>query len=406
MPVNLEAPQQLLPVAGVRVGTASLGQRKQPRHDLTVMWFNEGASVAATFTRNAMCAAPVTVARRHLSTSSPRALVINAGNANAGTGEPGIRAAQSCCDEVAKILSCASDEVLPFSTGVIGEPLDPKVLAAALPALQASFDEDGWMAASNAILTTDIVAKGISRTIEIAGKTVTITGIAKGSGMIRPDMATMLAFIATDACVDAACLQHLLSRSIEQSFNRITVDSDTSTNDACVLIATAAANHGVIESEHSEGFDALASAIDDVCLHLAHAIVRDGEGATKFVAIQVSGGKNVRECLDTAFTVAHSPLVKTALYASDANWGRILAAVGRAGIDALDIERVNIWLGDVQIVRGGARADEYTEQAGSRVMADEEIAIHIALGRGDVSETVWTCDFSHQYVTINAEYRS
>lgn len=406
MPVNLNPPQALHPIRGVRIGTASLGQRDEPRHDLSVFEISADASVAATFTRNAMCAAPVAVAREHLGATTPRALVVNAGNANAGSGRLGLDAARTSCQQVAGLMAVAPEAVLPFSTGVIGLALDTDIMGKALPQAVDALTEDGWMAASNAILTTDIVAKGASRSFRVGDDECTVTGIAKGSGMIHPDMATMLAFIATDAQVSPQCLQELLSDCVRSSFNRITVDGDTSTNDACVLVATGAATTRNIDSQSAQGYSALAEAVSEVCTFLAHAIVRDGEGATKFVTVRVSGGRDAQECRQTAFTIAHSPLVKTALYASDANWGRICAAVGRAGVHELDIAGVRIWLDEVQIVEAGGRAASYSEEQGSAVMARDEICIHVDLGRGDAQETVWTCDFSHQYITINAEYRS
>lgn len=406
MPVNLAPPTALDAVRGLRVGTASMGVRSEPRHDLTVFEICGDASVAATFTRSAFAAAVVQVAREHLQRVQPRALVINAGNANAGTGWAGLDAARVTCESVAQLLGLDAVQVLPFSTGVIGEPLDTGALAAALPGAVSALSAEGWMDAAAAILTTDLVAKGCSRRFVVDGESCTITGIAKGSGMIRPNMATMLSFIATDANVSRSCLEQLLSESVEASFNRVTVDGDTSTNDACVLVATGAAGHGTITGTGSAGYDALREAVHEICLWLAHAIVRDGEGATKFLTIHVSGGRDREECRNTAFTVAHSPLVKTAAYASDANWGRIVMAVGRAGVQDLDPEGVSIWLDDVQIVEAGGRAGSYTEARGAAVMAREEIGIHIDLGRGDAQDTVWTCDFSHQYVTINADYRS
>jgi glutamate N-acetyltransferase/amino-acid N-acetyltransferase len=406
MPVNLNAPDVLHPVTGVRVATASLGQRKEPRHDLTVFEIAAGSSVAATFTQSTLCAAPVIVAREHLAIEAPRALMINAGNANACSGQPGMEAARRSCEQLAGLLDVPPAAVLPFSTGVIGEALDTDAMARALPVAVQGLREDGWLDAGQAILTTDIVAKGSTRRFELNGVTCTVTGIAKGSGMIHPDMATMLAFIGTDANVTRPALDALLRESVERSFNRVTVDGDTSTNDACVLVATGASGADVIDGADSAGHADLREAVLAVCTELAHAIVRDGEGATKFVTVRVSEGRDAAECRRVAFTIAHSPLVKTALYASDANWGRICMAVGRAGVENMDPARVRIWLDEVQIVDAGGRAPGYTEEQGAGVMARKEITIHVALGRGEGDDTVWTCDFSHQYVTINADYRS
>ena len=405
MPVGLKAPESLAPVAGVRVATTALGGRREPRDDLVLFELGAGASCAATFPRNAFCAAPVTVAREHLARTAPRYLLVNAGNANAGTGARGIEDARRCCAMVAEVTGVPAESVLPFSTGVIGEPLPVERFERAIPVAAGRLDEHGWVDAAAAIATTDIVPKGASRSVDLGGRTAAVTGIAKGSGMIRPDMATMLAFIATDAVVAPEALRSMARDAVEASFNRITVDGDTSTNDACVLVATGALGNGCIE-EGSPEFPALAGAVGDVALELAHAIVRDGEGATKFVTVEVEEGGSASECHAVAFTVAHSPLVKTALYASDANWGRILAAVGRAGLADLDVSRIRIWLNGVCIVSGGGRDAAYTEEAGAEAVSHEEITIRIALGRGQAKDRVWTCDFSHQYVTINAEYRT
>ncbi len=405
MPVGLKAPVSLRPVPGVRVATAALGGRSRPRDDLTLFEIVDGASCAATFTRNAFCAAPVTVAREHLARAVPRYLLVNAGNANAGTGTRGIEDARRCCAIVAEATGAPAETVLPFSTGVIGEPLSTERFENAVPNVARALRPDGWLDAAGAIATTDIVPKGVSRSVALAGGTATITGIAKGSGMIRPDMATMLAFIATDAAVAADTLRSIAKDAVESSFNRITVDGDTSTNDACVIVATGALGNPPVR-EGSADLPALTAAIGEVALELAHAIVRDGEGATKFVTVAVEEGGSRAECLDVAWTVAHSPLVKTALYASDANWGRILAAVGRAGLADLDLSRIRIWLNGVCIVSAGGRDAAYTEAAGTEAVSREEIVIRIALGRGEAHDRVWTCDFSHQYVTINAEYRT
>ena len=353
----------------------------------------------------AFCAAPVTVAREHLARVPPRYLLVNAGNANAGTGGRGIEDAKRCCAIVAGATGAAAESVLPFSTGVIGEPLPVERFEHAVPIAAGRLREEGWLAAAAAIATTDVVPKGVSRSVDVGGRRAVVTGIAKGSGMIRPDMATMLAFVATDAAVAPDALRSMTRDAVEASFNRITVDGDTSTNDACVLAATGALGNPPVEAGTPE-FSALAGAVGDVMRRLAHAIVRDGEGATKFVTVEVAEGGDRSECLAVAHTVAHSPLVKTALYASDANWGRILAAVGRAGLADLDLDRIRIRLNDVCIVSGGGRDPGYTEAAGSGAVAGEEIVIRIALGRGEAVERIWTCDLSHQYVTINAEYRT
>jgi glutamate N-acetyltransferase/amino-acid N-acetyltransferase len=392
-------------VPGFRLGTASAGIKRPGRTDLVIMALAEGSRCAAVFTRNAFCAAPVTVAREHLAQGQPSCFVVNTGNANAGTGKQGIRDARQCCTSLAQQAGCPSAAVLPFSTGVIGEPLPVEKICAALPAALASLDENGWSAAAGGILTTDTVPKGASRQIRIGDDMITITGIAKGSGMIRPDMATMLAFIATDAHLESGVLQQCLAAAVEQSFNRITVDGDTSTNDACVLVATAASPSPVLQPGDT-GYTAFCEAVTGICIELAQAIVRDGEGATRFVTIAVESGGSSEECLQVAYTIAHSPLVKTALFAADPNWGRILAAVGRAGLPDLDIEAVAIYLDEVCIVRDGARASDYTEAAGQQVMGRDELTIRVALGRGSGRATVWTCDLSYDYVRINAEYRT
>jgi len=405
MPIGYTKLPELLPVKGIQLGVAAAGIRYQGRKDLVVIAVAEGSECAAVFTRNAFCAAPVIVAREHLQSADPRYLLINSGNANAGTGRPGIDDARRTCEVLARQAGCDASAVLPFSTGVIGERLAVERFEAALPSLVQDLSEQNWSAAAHAIMTTDTVAKGVSVRLDIDGQQVTITGITKGSGMIRPDMATMLAYIATDARVEAAALQQCLQSAVNRSFNRITVDGDTSTNDACVLIATGGAGTGLIDASHT-GYSAFSAAVAEVCERLAQLIVRDGEGATKFVTVSVDGGADSDECLQVAYTVAHSPLVKTALFASDPNWGRILAAVGRAGLDNLDIDAIEIYLGDVCIVRDGGVADGYQEASGQRVMDEEEIIIDIRLGRGNACEHIWTTDLSHEYVRINAEYRS
>lgn len=405
MAVSEQTLPELHPVPGVRLGTTSAGIKKPGRPDLVVMAFREQSTCAAVFTRNAFCAAPVVVAREHLAKSAPAGLLVNTGNANAGTGAGGIQAAQQCCAALAERLDCPPSAILPFSTGVIGEPLPLEPILAGLSNAVAALSEAGWAAAASGILTTDTLPKGASRRISIGGQSVTVTGIAKGSGMIRPNMATMLAFVATDAAVRTADLQACLSRAVDASFNRITVDGDTSTNDACVLVATGATMADSLVPG-DEGYSALCTAITDVCVELAQAIVRDGEGATRFVTVAVEQGASTDECLRVAYTIAHSPLVKTALFAGDPNWGRILAAVGRAGIDDLDLQAVQIYLDEVCIVRDGGRAPEYTEAAGQRVMDRDELTIRVSLGRGSITEQVWTCDLSYEYVRINAEYRT
>ncbi|WP_396622608.1 bifunctional glutamate N-acetyltransferase/amino-acid acetyltransferase ArgJ [Marinobacter sp. W-8] len=393
------------PVAGIKLGIASAGIKKPGRKDIVVFELAPETRVAGIFTRNQFCAAPVVLSRRHLSQDAPRYLLINTGNANAGTGERGLTDAAACCEALAKEAGISASQVLPFSTGVIGEPLPVAKIVSALPAALAETREDRWAEAASGIMTTDTRPKGASRQLDLDGHRVTISGISKGAGMIRPNMATMLGFIATDARLAPEVLQTLASELGEKSFNRITIDGDTSTNDACMLMASGQYGGPEITAD-SPLLPELRAALQDVYLELAHAIVRDGEGATKFVTIDVSGAASQQEALDVAYTVAHSPLVKTALFASDPNWGRILAAVGRAGVENLDLNALEIYLGDVCLVRNGGRADDYSEARGQAVMDQEEITIAIDLKRGNVRETVWTCDFSHDYVTINAEYRT
>jgi glutamate N-acetyltransferase/amino-acid N-acetyltransferase len=392
-------------VPGFRLGTACAGIKSPGRRDLVVMALAEGSTCAAVFTRNAFCAAPVTVARDHLAAQAPAYLLVNTGNANAGTGRQGIRDAVQCCVLLGQRTGCSAEAVVPFSTGVIGEPLPVARIADGLTEALARLSEDGWLDAAHGIMTTDTVPKLASRQVELGGHQVTVTGMAKGAGMIRPDMATMLAFVATDASVDEELLHDCLTRAVAHSFNRITIDGDTSTNDACVLVAT---GHGTLPrlTRADERYERFAATVAEVCEDLAKAIVRDGEGATKFVTVAVEQGETPEECLQVAYTVAHSPLVKTALFASDPNWGRILAAVGRAGLPALDVDAVTIHLDDVCIVRGGGRAPDYTEAAGQDVLRRKEFTIRVGLGRGNCSECVWTCDLSYDYVRINAEYRS
>ncbi len=409
MAVNLQAPraQDLLPVPGLRIGVAEAGVRKQGRKDLTVLLLEPGAAVGGVFTRNRFCAAPVQVCREHLEGGhAVRAIVVNTGNANAGTGEDGLVRARATCIALARLLEVAPEEVLPFSTGVIMEPLPVDRIQAGLPAALADAKETNWLRAAEGIMTTDTLAKAFSRQVTIGGKTVTITGISKGAGMIRPNMATMLGFLATDAVVAPGLMKTLATQLAEGSFNRVTVDGDTSTNDSFLVIATGKAGHAPITSVDSAEGRALAGAMLDVSRLLAQAIVRDGEGATKFITVRVEGGKTAAECRQVAYAIAHSPLVKTAFFASDPNLGRILAAVGYAGIDDLDPTKIDLFLDDVHVAVGGGRNPSYREEDGQRVMKQSEITVRVGLGRGTAADTVWTCDFSHEYVTINADYRS
>jgi glutamate N-acetyltransferase / amino-acid N-acetyltransferase len=404
--VGLTALPPLLSVPGVRLGTACAGIKRPGRRDLVVIELEKGANCAGVFTRNAFCAAPVVLAKRHLKRHTPRYLLINTGNANAGTGDKGLGDALACCEALAASAGVKAAQVLPFSTGVIGEPLPVNTIVYALPAACSALSANGWSDAAHGIMTTDTVAKGVSRQIEIAGRIITVTGIAKGAGMIRPDMATMLAFIATDAKVSVPLLQQCLNLAVKASFNCITVDGDTSTNDACMLMATGHSTMPEIVTADDPAFAALLRAITEVCVGLAQAIIRDGEGATKFITVEVRGGIDEEECRRTAYTIAHSPLVKTAFFAGDPNWGRILAAVGRAGITNLEVERVNIFLDDICIVANGERAPDYREELGCKVVNKEEISVRVELGRGNRHAQVWTCDLSYDYVRINAEYRT
>ena len=410
MPVNIAPPlaEELLPIRGLSLGIAAAGIKKSNRNDLLLMVLDEGSRVVGLFTQNRFCAAPVIVAKEHLSdlNSSVRALVINTGNANAGTGQQGIDSARSTCSAVAGLLGCDADQVLPFSTGVIMEQLPLERVIAGLPTAISNLESDNWFDAAGSIMTTDIVPKAVSRQIRIKGRTVTITGIAKGSGMIRPNMATMLGYVATDASISQALLQQILRHSADLSFNRITVDGDTSTNDAFILIATGQAGHDEIVDLNSEDFRSLQDAVTEVSVHLAQAIVRDGEGATKFITVQVEGGVDQDECAKVAYAIAHSPLVKTAFFASDPNLGRILAAIGYAGINDLDVNQIKLYLDEVLVAENGGRAGSYLEADGQRVMNQDEITVRVVLNRGDSSVTVWTCDFSYDYVKINASYRS
>ena len=397
---------EMHPVAGFALGTTEAGVRYPERKDLVVMECAAGSTIGAVFTRNAFCAAPVTLCKEHLQQSAPRYLVTNTGNANAGTGSQGRRDAEAVCGALAELTQSNPQQILPFSTGVIGEPLPVEPIINGLPDALASLSEMGWEDAAYGIMTTDTVIKGASRQLEIDGQSVTISGIAKGSGMIHPNMATMLAYIATDAVVDQELLQEMVSYVVNRSFNRVTVDGDTSTNDSFVVVATGQNGMHPLTDGDSEAAGQFVAALEAVALELAQLMVRDGEGASKFVTVQVDGGHVEQEALDVAFTIAHSPLVKTALFASDPNWGRILAAVGRAGLEDLDVDQINVWLGDVQIVENGGRAASYSEEAGQAVMDREELTIRVNLARGSASETVWTTDLSHDYVKINAEYRT
>jgi len=408
MPVNLSAPTpaSLLPINGMLLGTAEANIKKPNRKDLLVMQLSPQSTVAGVFTQNRFCAAPVIVAHEHLASGKGvRALVVNTGNANAGTGEPGLIAARATCAEVAKLLGCAAEQVLPFSTGVIMEALPLERIVAGLPACVANLSADNWFDAAHAIMITDIVAKAVSRQITLGGVIVTLTGIAKGSGMIHPNMATMLGYIATDATVALPLLQQMVKHASDASFNCITVDGDTSTNDALMLIATGASTAPAITDANKADFAQLQAAVSEVAILLAQAIVRDGEGATKFITVKVEGGASVAECKQIAYAVARSPLVKTAFFASDPNLGRILAAIGYAGVQ-LDVQRLKLYLDDVLVAENGGRAASYREEDGQRVMQQGDITVRIVLERGTAAATVWTCDFSYDYVKINASYRS
>ncbi len=409
MPVNLNSPvaQDLLPVRGVKLGFAEAHIRKPDRKDLLVIQLAPGSRVAGVFTQNRFCAAPVVLCKEHLATGSEiRALVVNTGNANAGTGEDGMLRARRTCEALAGLLGCADNQVLPFSTGVIMEPLPVERVVAGLPACVDNLEEDNWLNAAQAIMTTDIVAKGTSRQVEIGGKTVTVTGIAKGSGMIHPNMATMLGYIATDASISQSALEAMIHHAVNRSFNCITVDGDTSTNDSLILMATGQNGGTEITETHGVEYKALRDAVTEVAAQLAQAIVRDGEGATKFMTINVEGGHDEAECRKIGYAIAHSPLIKTAFFASDPNLGRILAAIGYAGVADLDVNLIQLYLGDVLVAENGGRASSYQEADGQRVMKEPEITVRVVLGRGKAEATVWTCDFSYDYVKINADYRT
>ncbi|MDP2111666.1 MAG: bifunctional glutamate N-acetyltransferase/amino-acid acetyltransferase ArgJ [Thiobacillus sp.] len=408
MPVKLAAPDpaSLLPIRGVRLGIASAGIKKPGRRDITLIELAPGARVAGVFTQNRFCAAPVVLCKQHLTHGNIRALVINTGNANAGTGDDGLQRARQTCAAVAQLMGCATEAVLPFSTGVILEPLPIDKILPALPAAQADLAPDHWSEAAHAIMTTDIVAKGASRRAQVGGKTVTVTGIAKGSGMIHPNMATMLGYVATDAAVAPDLMPQLVKDVADVSFNCVTVDGDTSTNDSFILIATGQAANAEISDATGADYAALKAALSEVAIELAQAMARDGEGATKFITVAVEGGRDRAECKQIAYAIARSPLVKTAFFASDPNLGRILAAIGYAGVTDLDVNTLQVYLGDVLVAEKGGRAASYTEAQGAAVMREADITVRVALNRGNVNATVWTCDFSYDYVKINAEYRT
>jgi glutamate N-acetyltransferase/amino-acid N-acetyltransferase len=415
MAVNSPLPvsANLLPIAGVELGHAEAGVRKANRKDLLVIKLAPEATVAGVFTQNRFCAAPVQICKEHLARAGAnpaapiRALLINTGNANAGTGETGLAHANQTCDALAKLMGCSPQQILPFSTGVILEPLPVDRIVAGLPNALANLKADNWFNAAESIMTTDTQPKAASRRVTIAGKTVTMTGVSKGAGMIRPNMATMLGFLAIDAAVAQPVLNTLVKQVAELSFNCITIDGDTSTNDSFIVIATGTAADPLrVDSVDSADYAALAEAVTSIAQELAQMIIRDGEGATKFITITVEGGANVAECRKIAYSIGHSPLVKTAFFASDPNLGRILAAIGYAGVDDLDVSKLNLYLDDVWVARDGGRNPDYLETDGQRVMQQSEITVRVKLGRGNATATIWTCDLSHDYVSINADYRS
>ena len=403
---NVAIPNTIYPIDGIKLSATAAGVRYKDRDDLVVIEIADSATTAVVTTKNTFCAAPVRVLREHFAKASPRYLITNTGNANAGTGADGKRRAVDICSALAAKAGVDVSTVLPFSTGVIGEPLNSDAVIAGLDNALANLAADNWLAAANGIRTTDTIPKLASEKVDVDAISYHITGMSKGSGMIRPNMATMLGYVATDANIAADLLQEILSKINEQSFNRITVDGDTSTNDCCVLIATGTASSEIIDSPEHPHYQPIFDALTAVFVRLAQLIVRDGEGATKFMTVKVTGGNTTQECCDVAYAVAHSPLVKTAFFASDANWGRILAAVGYAGIDDLDTEQVDVYLDEVMICQNGGVAPSYTEAAGKEVMSRPEITIHIDLARGDAHDTVYTCDLSYDYVKINADYRS
>lgn len=397
---------QMHVVKGVKIGSAEAYVRYQNRRDLVIFEFSEGSNVAGVFTQNAFCAAPVHVCKAHLQLGNPRYLVINTGNANAGTGKIGMANAEATCAKLAELAGVSKTEILPFSTGVIGEQLPlARLLTGLQPALN-TLKDDAWLDAATGIMTTDTLPKGTSEQFELDGITYTMTGISKGAGMIRPNMATMLGYVATDVPISRELVQQLLKTTVNVSFNRITIDGDTSTNDSCIFVATGQAGGTEITSVDDARYTVVLDVLTRVMKRLAQLIVRDGEGATKFMTVAVEGGADTQECCDIAYSIAHSPLVKTAFFASDPNWGRILAAIGYAGVKNLDVEKIQVWLDDVQICKDGGAAADYTEEAGARVMSQAEITIRVDLGRGQAKDTVYTCDLSYDYVKINADYRS
>ena len=408
MAVNSPLPlaANLMPIAGLELGYAEAGIKKPGRKDLLVFNLGATATVAGVFTLNRFCAAPVQLSKAHLATGKPiKALVINTGNANAGTGEAGLANANASCAALAALLHCDVDQILPFSTGVILEPLPVEKIIAGLPAALSNLKADNWLNAAEAIMTTDTQPKAASKTVSIAGKSVTLTGISKGAGMIKPNMATMLGFVACDASVPQALLNEMVKQAANASFNCITIDGDTSTNDSFILMATGAGALAVTDSDSDE-YKALAQAVTELSQTLAQMIVRDGEGATKFITIKIEGGNSVEECRKIAYAIGHSPLVKTAFFASDPNLGRILAAIGYAGVDDLDVSQLDLYLDDVHVAKNGGRNPNYREEDGQRVMQQSEITVRVTLARGDATATIWTCDLSHEYVSINADYRS
>ncbi len=404
MPVLLSEPESLSPVEGIRLASCNANIYSNERDDLFLMEIAAGGNSAVVQTKNVFAAAPVIVTRKHLESHRPRYCLVNAGNANAGTGDRGIQDALQCCKEIARVTGCEAEQVLPFSTGVIGEYLPVRNISEVAEGLVACLDQDRWLDCARAMMTTDTVAKGASRTVMISGKEVVITGIAKGSGMIRPDMATMLAYVATDAAIDQALLEQLLQEAVDSSFNRICVDGDTSTNDACLLIASGAS--GVEPGRSASDLVDFRTALNELCIELAQAIVRDGEGATKFITVEVKGATSEKLCREVAYDIATSPLVKTAMFASDPNWGRIIAAIGRSRGDELQAENISVSINDVCVLERGGLSDSYTEEAGQREMNRQEIHLAIELGPGEHGYTAWTCDLSHDYVSINADYRS
>tara|TARA_R110000782_G_scaffold19622_8_gene53465 strand:- start:2610 stop:3830 length:1221 start_codon:yes stop_codon:yes gene_type:complete len=406
MSVGLKFPTSILPITGIRLSSCSANIYQTKRTDLALIELSKDSHVVGVFTRNLFCAAPVQISKQHLAELNPRYCLINAGNANAGTGRQGLLDASSTCKELANLTRCKEGEVLPFSTGVIGEQLPVDKINTALPELLDNLSADNWVDAAKAIMTTDTIPKAKSRKISIGESIISITGIAKGSGMIRPNMATMLAYIATDANIEKGMLEKILLHAVNKSFNRITVDGDTSTNDSCVLVATCKASNDCIVSQNSEEYKLLENALTNIFCELAQAIIRDGEGATKFLTIKVTGGKKDTECTDVAYKIAESPLVKTAFTASDANWGRILSAIGNSGIKDLDINNIEVFLDHLCIVENGQRSSSYTEEKGKVIMLQDEITLKVNLNRGKCQEEIWTTDLSHEYVTINAEYRT